>query len=530
MTMNESAPEPLLAVVSDHRQRGEKAILLNLSEQSFRSFFNQYTDTHRRLFVSLVLDQILLSCPNPFFLLYSLQANRSDDFTADEVFQSYAAIWLHEHGHRNFLTANSLIKPESQLSPLLDSLDLAISCDDALVRAVLNCKCSMLALMGSTKSYSRSDSLTYLLANAPHDYCRCVGEIHAISSEIRSALNSGQPEGLSNPSTQRELDKSPAHAVQTAHQVTAVSLGIDERQEFDINSAELERSLRLLTEAHFRNLAAQADRPGCGLASITFDGDPSFVPDMLERDSMHDADYVIFRVFQNPGSLILDIGANWGYSVSSIESSGAKSGIVSFEAIPMYRPCLAAIAELRPKKYHYFMTALSDSTSELIFTIPVINNQGLSALTTAAEKPNIESMVGNIVTHIRLWMPEVEGFQYRLVSFRVPVQRIDDVVIANPVVFDGRDIVAIKIDVEGMEFPVLRGAEDLLSSHRPLIMAEDAAQNVSLVHYLSGLGYLMAERDGSTLRLADRASVSGVNGFFIHRDKLEQYRDLGILD
>lgn len=250
---------------------------------------------------------------------------------------------------------------------------------------------------------------------------------------------------------------------------------------------------------------------------------------MLEPDAPHDEDYIVFRGFADPESLILDLGAIWGYSVASIAASGAKSRIASFEAIPMYCTCLAVVAELRPKKYHYFMTALSDSPGEPVFTVLDVNHQALSALTTAADHPNFHSIVTNVVNHIRQWMNYLQAFQYGLVSFLVPVQRLDDVVIFHAEPFADREVVAIKIDVEGMEYPVLPGAANLISMHKPLIMEEVGISNQSHNQHLQGLGSQLAERSGSSLSPDTPGTASGINGFFVHRDKLDQYQVQGIL-
>ena len=514
-------PDAIHSLLSEHRQRGEATILLNLCEHSFRSLFCQYTDLHRRLFVALVLDQVLLSCPESFLLLYSHCDSRPEGFAPDDVFQAYAVIWLHEHGHENFCLASSLAFPESSFVPMGDVLDLAITGHEAVVHAFTNFEHPILVLMGDRMSYQPLRSLRPLLAEVSLQHCRVVSALHAISSELTSSLSH---------------DPHPADlrlGVEPAVSMDAPSAAIDQQdgrmQEFDIDDPNLESCLLALSEAHFQSLGRYPEWVDSDLSAIAFDGDPSFVPDMLSRDSLHDEDYVVFRGFDDPQSLILDVGANWGYSVSSIEASGAKSGIVSFEAIPMYRPCLAAVSELRSQPYHFFMTALSDEPGELIFTIPVVNNLALSALTTAAEHPHLPGIVSNVVNHIRQWMSDVEKFNYHLVSFRVPVQRLADVISANPNQFEGRRVVAIKIDVEGMEFPVLRGAEQVLLAHQPLIMAEGGASNDPLIQYLLGLGYLVAQREGSSLSIPSTIDPTRINGFFVHRNQLEAYRGQGIL-
>jgi len=544
----------IASLLHEHRRSGEPTILLNLCEQSFRSLFDQYTDLHRQLFVALVLDQILLSCPHPFFLLYSHSDSDPEGFTADDVFQSYAVLWLRKHGYSNFCIASSLTIPDDIFAQIAAAMDLAITGHGSLMQSLNNARCPLLVLMGDRKSYRPLPTLGPILTASPLQHGRIVAELHAISSEVASFLSKDhypadlrQGEVASAPNALRSRrarlaqhlpflgtalrpfkdESSPLARGDTPP--SAQELRQPDRHEFEIHDPNLESSLLELTKAHFQSLVRHPDRVGTDLSSITLDGDPSFVPDMLARDSLHDEDYVVFGGFKDPQSLILDVGANWGYSVSSIEASGAKSGIVSFEAIPMYRPCLAAVSEMRGQRYQYFMTALSDQPSELIFTVPVVNNQALSALTTAAEQPNLEGIASNVVSYIRHWMTDLQNFDYRLVSFRVPVQRLDDVIQSNPNTFRERAIAAIKIDVEGMEYPVLRGAEQLLLEHQPLIMAEGGANNEALIQYLLGLGYLVAQRDDFSLVISATSDRTRINGFFVHHQQVVTYRELGIL-
>ena len=73
-------------------------------------------------------------------------------------------------------------------------------------------------------------------------------------------------------------------------------------------------------------------------------------------------------------------------------------------------------------------------------------------------------------------------------EIQVNVQRLDTVV-------ESQDVDLIKIDVEGAELGVLRGAQNILSTCRPIIMFESASSErlgytkAALWQYLSGLQY-----------------------------------------
>jgi hypothetical protein len=115
------------------------------------------------------------------------------------------------------------------------------------------------------------------------------------------------------------------------------------------------------------------------------------------------------------------------------------------------------------------------------------------------------------------------------VQFTVSVRRIDDLISSYPDVFGGRDIVALKIDVEGMEYPVLRGACEMLRRHRPLLMVEENMKSYpELYKFLRDIGYRRAEREGAQLRLSEHDRPC-VNRFFVHGERIDSSRALGLI-
>ena len=100
-------------------------------------------------------------------------------------------------------------------------------------------------------------------------------------------------------------------------------------------------------------------------------------------------------------------------------------------------------------------------------------------------------------------------------KYRLPVVRLDDF-------YDQPRLDFLKIDVEGMEVSVLRGAERAIRRHRPIIYAEnDRKENSSeLGELLRNLGY--------RLQLAPAASVFsgqlvGEQDGSVPRDRVDQH-------
>ena len=64
---------------------------------------------------------------------------------------------------------------------------------------------------------------------------------------------------------------------------------------------------------------------------------------------------------------------------------------------------------------------------------------------------------------------------------------------------------AIKIDVEGHELSVLRGAQDILASHTPLVVCECESRHMT---------------EGNVLTVLDYFRSLSYDGFFVHRSRL----------
>jgi FkbM family methyltransferase len=308
----------------------------------------------------------------------------------------------------------------------------------------------------------------------------------------------------------------------------AVENGVPPLQHISKHDARLADYLLRLTEAYFSDVGSNNRTLGFDLSHVKLDGDPRFISDMMARTDPHDEDYIIFRENKDPKSIVLDIGANWGYSVGSLRSVGVKGKIVSFEAIPPYSACLRRIKELESDNYDYLMTALSSEKGSLTFVIPVVSQMALTALASASENPNIESLVKNIHHFILNWMPGIENVDLRFCRFEVQVDTLNNIILSRSDVFSGFAIDAIKVDVEGLEFEVLKGASNVLLQHHPLIMAEGGNRQDRLQEFMSSLGYLFAERRGNQMILIDGRG-SAASGFFIHKSRVERYRVQGIL-
>lgn len=265
-----------------------------------------------------------------------------------------------------------------------------------------------------------------------------------------------------------------------------------------------------------------ADRP------VTPDASPDFIKPMLDRNALHDPDYAIFRAFRgNADDVILDVGANWGYSVGSIWASGSDCQIVSFEPWLPYRACLQRIADLRPRHYAFRMTGLGNKSTRLKFAVPMVNDVALVALATASLKPHIPSVAENVRAQIQQWMPMVQDVVVTVHEFEAQVERLDDLLRKDQLLARQGRIVAVKIDVEGLESEVVEGSLETLDRYKPLVLVEEGNRGEGVAALFASIGFSYAERQGACLR--PEHEISRVqNGFFLHPDMITAYRSAGI--
>jgi len=182
----------------------------------------------------------------------------------------------------------------------------------------------------------------------------------------------------------------------------------------------------------------------------------------------------------NPGDSVVDIGAHIGFFAMQMAASVGPAGhVCAFEPFEANAALLErSIEENRfTERVRFERAAVGDRSGTAMLTFPVetLNSGGAYLLRdgTAPLKGNLEKSV--------------------------PVVALDDLDLRRPVRF-------IKMDVEGAEPRVIRGAMRVLSADRPVILSElhpvqlERASGVTADEFLTqlhGLGYSAHTIDGS---------------------------------
>lgn len=294
------------------------------------------------------------------------------------------------------------------------------------------------------------------------------------------------------------------------------------------NDPALRESITKLLKDYYENDVRKPPLLVARTSDLATETNPKNVDSMFYHRVVHDEDFIIFGSFKESNSLILDVGANWGFSVRSMRLVGALSKIVSFEPVPYYEGCLQRIFDLNLGYHDYHMVGLGERKGTIKLVVPVINRIPVFGLATGVETPDLEVFAKNIDNHIHQYLSGLKDIYVQLLEMHVQIDTLDSQIEKNICRFDWDDIAAIKLDIEGMEFSALKGGVNTLKRYKPLIMLEGGNRWDGLSGFMEDLGYRYAERRENKLVFQGGTGMA-LNGFFVHADKVEFYRERGIL-
>ena len=196
----------------------------------------------------------------------------------------------------------------------------------------------------------------------------------------------------------------------------------------------------------------------------------------------------LMRKILKPGDICIDAGANVGYfSAIAMDIVGRSGEVHSFEPIPEYFAYLTKVKELNPVFHHFICNmALGDWPGMLTMAI---NSENVGGSTP----------VYRLLEHyiIRDWI-------------EVPVMRLDTYLEEH---VNGR-VGLVKIDVEGFEYPVLKGMQSYLDTAPvlPPIICEIVPKAYPILHTsLSELAAYMGGYDYDTRLVSNPSKTIDVS-------------------
>ena len=168
----------------------------------------------------------------------------------------------------------------------------------------------------------------------------------------------------------------------------------------------------------------------------------------------HDRSYYAFRYFfdSRPEGLFLDLGANNGISALSFRRLNKSYDIFSIEPNMAHQKSLQRIAG-KDNKFQFRMEGVGEKSESLVFFIPYY--YGLTLHTA--------------VSCDRSFLMD----QIKSIGVSVDKVRIREHLVAiTPVDSLGLFPALIKIDCEGHELPILKGAKKTIINSQPVILME----------------------------------------------------------
>ena len=174
------------------------------------------------------------------------------------------------------------------------------------------------------------------------------------------------------------------------------------------------------------------------------------------------------RTLHRPGTL-LDVGAHDGAFTLPFAQL-PHSRVLAFEPLPAaFVRLRAAFGDAPPPHVCLRQEALGDQSGEIALTLPVLD--GVPQEQWASTAKSYAALGEARVTELR---------------YTVPLRRLDE--------FGLTDLTAVKLDAEGAEYEVLRGARETLLRCRPILSIEIEERHrpgstYAVPAYLDALGY-----------------------------------------
>ena len=230
------------------------------------------------------------------------------------------------------------------------------------------------------------------------------------------------------------------------------------------------------------------------------------------REDFENAEWRFVERFLEPGMTVLDIGAHHGfYSLLASVKVGGTGRVVAFEPSPRERERLLRNLALNScTNVKVEDCALADTSGRQELIIVGSNNSGCNSL----RQPNVKEPTTSVAVRVET----LDGY---LAEHPLP-----------PVDF-------IKLDAEGAELAILKGAGTILGSlPRPVIQCELEEIRTrpwgyhprEVVALLDTMGYrwFRPRSDGALRRFEDKAEVDG-NFFAVPEERMEPLRARGLL-
>ena len=197
-----------------------------------------------------------------------------------------------------------------------------------------------------------------------------------------------------------------------------------------------------------------------------------------------------------PGTDTIDVGVYRG--VYSYEMAKYSKIVHAFEPNPIIFKDIKLNLSKIIKNISFYGYALSDHENTSILKVPIRNKN--------FDRNNYEEyfQMGKATIHKENKMEDIE-------TFEVKSKKLDSFSFSNKISF-------IKVDVEGHELAVIRGAENTIKKNRPILLVEieerHSQKKVSeTLDYINSLGYISYFYENELLKTSSLDNLNLYNNF-----------------
>ncbi|MDX2194673.1 MAG: FkbM family methyltransferase [Gemmatimonadales bacterium] len=217
--------------------------------------------------------------------------------------------------------------------------------------------------------------------------------------------------------------------------------------------------------------------------------------------AVHDPDFHALTAMRGRATRAIDVGANMGQTIVSLAAVLPDVRVRSYEPQPETAAVAREIAE-RLGTADVHVAAVGEVPGHLALHVP--SCRGIRFTQLASTRPiDPERITAFLRAHGFRWARPADVV---VATHEVPVVTLDD---------DGGPADLIKIDVEGADDAVLRGATRLLATQRPVLLVEDGARPVIRAP-LEAIGYRACRVRGTALEAL--GAEAPLNVLFVHPD------------
>ena len=215
---------------------------------------------------------------------------------------------------------------------------------------------------------------------------------------------------------------------------------------------------------------------------------------LIDRDLQ--ALKVVAKAVGTLDTVAIDVGANAGIYAAILARYFGQ--VICIEPNPT---CASYLKAVLPSRCVLVERAVSDEEGFAELTVPIFNKV-------------LETTRGTISSTNVL-----EGSEAEVQRIKVGVTTLDHILASPPFKVKGR-ISFLKVDVEGHELQVLKGAKALLSKHKPVVMTELEGRHGTpveeVIGYFYSHAYTASSLNSKDLSFTEFENIAGISEYDVN--------------